>query len=502
MVLRINGKNRGKLRISVTAGSIIILLIYSSMFYFRFDLTDSKIYSLTKISRSIYREIPHPVSITYFKTEGIERIFPGVVDVEGLLDEFEKSSKGRITIRTMSIKLENGSEIPEDEGIIPQTVKIVKDNSEKTVKVYSSVRIQFLDRTKILNNVFSASNLEYRIVTAVRELVQNRRRTVGILVGDRSRSLADDYSILVETLSMDFDLIEIKRGDTANTSINILLVLGNRDLTEDDVGRIAGFIESGGNVLFAVDGVFVDLNDNLAAEPVKDNPLLDLLDEYGIRIKNTLVLDPFSRNFRIPRIFYGNIAWKTVGPYPEWIEIKKAAETGNPVVADFTGVDLLWASPVILKKEAAGNAEVLFYSSTMAWEMGPPFLTDPYKVNEYGSGKKLYKSAIPLGISVVRGSSRMIIVGDSDFLSDLLSYSDSLYNMRFLLNSVDWLSQNEDFMAIRTRMERNLSLDALPDDRKQAVYRSAQILNLFIIPVIIFIVMIIVIRGKKKRNES
>ncbi len=180
------------------------------------------------------------------------------------------------------------------------------------------------------------------------------------MIGDPVKdSCWENYTLLVNTLSSDFDVVNISPGTSIEEGLNVLMVLGNNDLGSGDRIRISDFVDRGGNVLFAVDGVYVDLGNNLKASALLRNDILNLLKEYGIHISNTLVLDPFSKNFRTPKVFYGNVVWQTIGPYPEWVSIRTPAESGNPVTAHFTGLDLLWASPLYIKSVSGVSTEVL-----------------------------------------------------------------------------------------------------------------------------------------------
>jgi len=44
---------------------------------------------------------------------------------------------------------------------------------------------------------------------------------------------------------------------------------------------------------------------------------------------------------------------------------------------------------------------------------------------------------------------RLVVVGDSDFVSE--QFSDKPENLAFAFNTVDWLSQDEELITIRTK---------------------------------------------------
>ena len=63
----------------------------------------------------------------------------------------------------------------------------------------------------------------------------------------------------------------------------------------------------------------------------------------------------------------------------------------------------------------------------------------------------------------------MVVIGDDDFLTDLMQFSDSLPNVFFVENAVLWLSGNADLLSIKTRAGTEGKLDRIQDP----VLRSA-----------------------------
>lgn len=470
---------------------VILLLVLSTKIFHRFDCTDGKLFTLTHVTKNLYKEIPQPLIINYYVTGNLETVIPDIEDIKNMLHELSLTSHGKIRVNISEPKVPEEIKELEKVGIVPVPFKTNSNGGEVTLKIYSGIKIQFLNRIKVIPELFSSKNLEYEIVSKIREIIQNRRRVIGILIGDSSKTWDTDYTLLNNYLSRDFDLKIFLPGTFEISAINVLIVIGNTQIDKYDIENIKNFIGSGGNVLFAVDGVKIDLGHNLKATPLNNNTLLNYLQSLGIEVTPGLVVDPFSRSYRIPKNIYGGIAWQTVGAYPLWIHVTKAASITSPVTAHFTRLDLLWASPLSLHSTVSTRPEVLIDSSTLAWLMKENFNTNPYNVSQYigGTGKKHQKFTLAAELS--RGSARIIVVGDSDFLSNLIQYSDSYYNLAFVLNCVDWLSQNDDFMSIRTRHDRDPFLNKVSENNKKTAWFSSEVINLFLIPLIILILAVI-----------
>jgi ABC-type uncharacterized transport system involved in gliding motility auxiliary subunit len=222
--------------------------------------------------------------------------------------------------------------------------------------------------------------------------------------------------------------------------------------------------------------------------------------------------------------------WEVMEKYPYWITVSNQfVSKDNPITARFQGLDLLWASPLQIVERQGVEAEVLLQTTQEAWiQDQEPFETNPQQAAmlEYMPHEK--EGQFPLGVAlkgsfssyfadrevpqrageerdwgeVVQRSedTRLIVIGDSDFASELYQYSGGSYNLDFLANTAEWLSNSEDLLEIKTRVARDMRLNKIQDP--EARLRAAmftQIFNLIVIPlgVIIFGVIRLIIRRRR-----
>jgi len=201
----------------------------------------------------------------------------------------------------------------------------------------------------------------------------------------------------------------------------------------------------------------------------------------------------------------------------------------NPITARFQGLDLLWASPLEIVERPGVEAEKLLQTTPEAWiQDQEPFETNPQraamleympheKEGQYTLGVTLRGSfssyfadrEIPQRVGEERDWSevierseetRLIVIGDADFASELYQYSGGSYNLEFLANSAEWLSNSEDLLEIKTRVARDMRLNKIQDP--EARLRAAmftQMFNLIVVPlgVIIFGVLRFIMRRRK-----
>jgi ABC-type uncharacterized transport system involved in gliding motility auxiliary subunit len=285
--------------------------------------------------------------------------------------------------------------------------------------------------------------------------------------------------------------------------VDVLLVLGGTGLAAPDLAPVDRYLMDGGKVIFAVKGLRVETTSFLGAEPAGASALIDMLESYGVRVRREMVLDTASRDYRLPQQdASGHISWETLGKYPPWVSVRTPdVSPDNPITASFPGLDLLWPSPLEPLDVGGVRAEPLARTTRSAWVLREPFLIDPFRVSRSGAGQPDARNqrvlALALGGSFpsrfpaasLRARSlptRMVVIGDDDFASDLMQFSDSLYNVIFLENTVLWLSGNADLLSLKAKVPSDSRLDRIPDQAVRGRWMlAAEVINVFVVPLLV-----------------
>ena len=99
---------------------------------------------------------------------------------------------------------------------------------------------------------------------------------------------------------------------------------------------------------------------------------------------------------------------------------------------------------------------------------------------------------------------RIIVVGNAAFASDIVQYTQASYNMTFLSNCAEWLSQEDDLLAIKTRAQTDTRLDAIADPAaKAAAMRRSIAVNVAIVPLLVILVGVVrLLRRRRRRHEA
>jgi ABC-type uncharacterized transport system involved in gliding motility auxiliary subunit len=143
--------------------------------------------------------------------------------------------------------------------------------------------------------------------------------------------------------------------------------------------------------------------------------------------------------------------------------------------------------------------------------MGEPFVIDPFNVPQQ-AGPSDTKNRLPLVYSLTGNFPsafapatsepiRMIVIGDEDFLTDLMQFSDSLTNVFFVENAILWLSGNEDLLSLKTRAPTEGKLDRIEDPQTRgSLMLFSEVLNVAVIPVLVLLVGLL--RALRRRGNG
>jgi ABC-type uncharacterized transport system involved in gliding motility auxiliary subunit len=504
------GRRRTTILLALTALLFIAALLAVGRFAFRLDLSADHSQSLSKVARGLGAEIPEHVHITYYISPTLSARHPGPKSVEDLLREFEASSRGKIDVSVEDPSSKTGA--VEALGVQGKQMQIVEKNEQRIAVVYSGLVVQYLERSEVIPFVIDGSTLEYDLVKAIRRAVNTSPQKVAILVGDADKSMSNDYKTLGDELRKSgWEVSEINRGDKVPPETKVLLVLGNADLDDYDVYRVDEYLARGGAAFIAAKGVAVEARQDLTAGPLKNDALLRALSSWGVEVGKSLVLDASSLTVPFQEAGpYGGSLIRYV-QYPHWIITRpENAAQDNPVTAKLAGLDLYWPSPLTLVDRQGVKEATLVKTTAKAWLQTGHFAVRPEesagfraesdkttgqytlavtlsgafpsayagaKTPERAGAAKLDPLASPAA------PSKLLVVGSSDFATDLMTMTSSQFNASFISAAIDWLATGDELASIRTRGARDPRLSKIQDPgARSSAILFAYAVNLLIVP--------------------
>jgi gliding-associated putative ABC transporter substrate-binding component GldG len=517
------GVNKTKKQTTTLSVLIIIIiamtLLVSRRLWFRLDLTRGKTYTISAVSRGLHNEIPDQIRLTYYLSDKLKSIHPLPGEIEDLLREYAGFSRGKIQLTVRDPAKANVTEQIEQLGIVPQEIRTVEQDQASITMVYSGVIIEYLDQIDVLPWVFSLETIEYDLTSRIRALVRGSARLLGVIVGDGPQQWNENYRQLQSAyMQAGYQLRLIAAGEEIGDAIPALLVLGGSEtLDEAALYQIDRYIQNGGKVFFSIKGIYIDTEGgSLEARLLADLGLLDMLSTYGAVVLPEIVMDRSSLIMQYQTRAPNGAAMTRITRNPQWIRVlSESRNPAHPVSANFGGLDMYWASPILLTAPDGVEADYLFTSTAEAWSMREPFYTNPevpYLFQRDAmetTGEKILGVSLsgifpswfngkPLpqpedgtelpAMPAQAKPARLIVVGETDFITAFMGVSNGQRNLNFMIQAADWLCNDDDIIQIRSRSSQSGRLDKIIDDGKRAAaMRLAQIVNVFVVPALVIV---------------
>lgn len=477
---------------------LLLAALTSSVYFWRCDLTGTGQFTISGTTRSILSELTDTMYLTYYRSERLKPYLPAVGEIEDLLLEYQAQSNGKVRVQVLDPQSAGQLQDMERLGIQGNPLQVIEENQQSVAVVYTGLLLQYLDRQAVVPLLEKSETLEFEVTSRILQLATNKTPTIAFLSGEKERSLQQGFTLLSRVLNEGARVISVELGQEWSPDWDVVVVLGQKDLTDADVFQLDQHLARGGRAFIGVEGLALNLNSFDPAQVVTDAsvfPLASRMSSWGLSVKPLMVADVFAKviQTQAPQGF-------TFKRYPLWFDIHpQAVNTQHPITNRFGNLALLWASPLEWTPRPGLEATRLFHSSDRAWGMASAWTIDPdqallrYQMESAGNTRAydlawavegLFPGAFeapPAGFSALpadqRQASRMVVVGDSDFASDFVRNVNALTNFDFLTAALAWLGQDDRLVEIKTRPLRDRSLTALSDPAA----RSAAALNLVLI---------------------
>lgn len=445
------GKRQAKYGISSSIAIILVLVILASINYIaqkhnvRQDLTKNQIYTLSDHTKKILESLTQDVTVTCFFQDNNE----SKLDVKTLLKEYEYISS------FFHVDFFDPVSRPD----LVEKFNVTRDGT---------IIFQMGDRRQ---ETFGTGEMD--LTSGLLKLIKDRKKSVlyfstghdelDITSYDQNFGLSH-FKEAVEREQFTLKEINLAAVPSIPEDAAALCIVGPKvPFLDVEIETMRKFADEGGNFYILLDSPMLEQN--------RIPDLAPLLDEYGIRADQSLVLDFESSVRGQPAMPYiGNIGWhqitkdfklgivmvgaRSLSPLkqiPPNVGIEKLGQT----LAQETSwgeTDMSQAPPVFNKgKDIEGPVIV-----AVAIERKTP-LTSTDTVPESSESDPSSEEKKSDEKDIV---SRMVLIGDSDIVTNTIFYE--LGNSDFLLNSINWLCQEEDLISIRPKTPDVVKLEMTP----------------------------------------
>ena len=437
----------------------------------RLDLTESKLFTLDDATVELLRELDDVVTIRLFVSEDPPvQVALTQRDVEDLLEDIVNVSNGNVRlVKYLADKDEESAELAR-QSFVPPINFSEQTGGEFKVKVgYLGMGMTYANRQENVPFVETTDGLEYRLMANIRRMSQKRPSTISFMHGHGEwtrdadlQSFRDQLERHHLVLELDADRDEGLIGATSDsfTGTDVLVVPGSREEVPPWVrASIDEYLAEGGKVLLLVDSLEVD--DRALRAKKANTGLSGWLAEYGVLVQDNVVFDTRSHETLLFNTQFGGVNL----PYPFWPRVR-TEEQG--ISGGVNSVVFPWTSSIEFG-EATGE--------TIETEIKPLVVTSEFAaidtdfrdltprsptLEEYAEGD-LGEHVLAVAVTGTRCSYykpqcqknpentfRMIVAADSMWLTERMVQGFPEHVV-LAVNWIDWLSQEDQLAAIRSK---------------------------------------------------
>ncbi len=390
-VFKITNRRDAIITLVLVACILVLLNIVSNYFYFRWDLTAEKRYSISAPSKALTKNLKDVVTIRVYLDGDLNAGFTRLREsTKNLLNEFRAYGGKNIEyefIDPMAIQnLEDRKALMTDliqRGLSPTnlTTKSKTDSKQQlifpgAIVTYAGreIPVQLLENQigfspqQVLNN--SEVLLEYKFSNAIKKLTQYRAPRVVFLTGHGELNKLDLASIQNTLLDLKYEVhdFDLSKNFFIPDRFDVAVIAKPQEaFTEKDKYEIDQYIMRGGKVLWLVDGTTAEL-DSLKQSPTgqfvqaKDLNLDDMLFKYGVRINGDVAQDINLCN-PIPLIVgqMGNAPQTEMFPWYYFPLL--VSDNHHAIVRNLDPVASFFASTIDTLKNLGVNKTVLLHTT-------------------------------------------------------------------------------------------------------------------------------------------
>ncbi len=488
---------------------------------FRIDLTAEKRYSLSETSKQILTNQNQALVVEVYLSgnlpSGMKEFRDAIIEKS---DDLNAYSPYRIMHETIDVyKISNNEERNRliemliDAGIQPVNFGHKTTEGLSTRQIYPGIIIRNKEQAvaiNLLNNnplLSSDENLrqsiellEYELVRGIRLLQQTDMPRVAFLNKPGNASLHETADFRY-TLSEYYEVVDRASHELLHDeSINTLIVAAPTEaFSEEEKLQIDQFIMRGGKVLWCIDPVQVSIDSLSAGHSTiafeKGLNLRDQLFRYGVRINSDLLQDAFCLEYPINTAPPNQQASFT--PAPFYYAPLALPNPNHSLSRNLNNVMLEFTSSLEPVGEE-NNSTTILATSPYGRSIQTPTEVSLLSATNPPDNRLFNQPNIPIGIllegefesafknrmtshmgieQIIESSpvSKMIVIADGDIIKNKVrtrggqtqisplgydQYSGRTFgNREFLMNSVNYLTDDIGIMEIRSRVVRLRLLD-------------------------------------------
>ncbi|HWN23866.1 MAG TPA: GldG family protein [Candidatus Sulfotelmatobacter sp.] len=441
---------------------IILILFLAAMVnsiafkhYQRWDFSRDQKYALSDKTKRFLRTIKSKMRIIVFFSSST----PITADVQNLLTEYQYAAKGKIDVEYIDPErnLSRAKELFDKYKVVSDESLLVIDyeGRSKTVKASEMAEVDQSGMAMGEGPRVTAFKGEQAITSAMLDLVEGRKNTLGYVLGHKEPPLSENSTIsvlktFIENENIKFQELNLFDVDAVPADLKTIMIIGPQyDFSDREMKLVRDFWDKQGRILILLD-------------PGPKTPKLNaFLNDLGVKIND-------DRLMAFLRTGIQEVALTR--------DVQAHFLGGSPITKRLADVHALFfggTSSLTLEPERVRAANIRIEPLIQA-DKGYFAETDYNTDNQakFQTDAKKTGASPTIGASVEKGgsadkrvqvnSSRLVVVSNATFVQDNAITQDQ-QALDFISGSVNWLLSQEQLIGIAPKIPRPLTFSLNED---------------------------------------
>ena len=467
--------------ILIIAAIVLVVNVVSRSLFFRLDLTDNKMYSLSESSKKVIEKLEDRLlAKVYFSSDLPGQVANSRRYLQDMLEEYAAYSKGDFHFEFIAPdKNEQAKEDARSYGIPPVQMQVVENDKLEIKNVYMGLVLLYEDKKELLPVIQTTDGLEYEITTAIKKITSSGMNRIAIAESDNA---SVETKKLTELLRQTYTVKAQNLDNPISVDTKVLLVNGFTDsLSLESLYNLDQYLMGGGKVMLSQARQTADLQQG-RAQDIQSN-IFDFLEHYGVRIGNDIITDKKCGQIQVQQQ-QGFFRMVNAIEYPVF-----------PVINQFNKEDLsvksLESARLFFPNEISSADSSINLTWLMKSSNNTGVITGPYyniypidnpmmkifpgkskvlaarlngHVNSYFANNVEFNTRE--GFLTQNAQAELVIIGDLEFFNDKRA-GGIPENSEFIQNSIDVLSGDSELVEIRSRGVSSRPLETITDGKRQ-----------------------------------
>lgn len=479
--------------------SVVFLLnVLSCLVFFRWDFTTSKRYSLGKVSKNIIRENNEPVVVDFYVTKDLPQNIKKLAnEFYSLLKEYRSLSNTDFIINTIH------PDTPEKElkatqaGIDVFFQEFRDKDLEKIQRIFIGAVFHIGDKQAVIPRINFDTPIEYRITSLFKQMTDTLKPTVGFIRGHREATFTHMPQFIGELSHLtEIQFVDLNQEPEHNR-YNVMCIIDPKDnFSAYELEQLEKYLEKGGRLFIALNHAIGQLGDRNSGF-INPTGIEDLLERKGLKIKYDFVVDNNCGTIAINQQ-YGFINFQSNISFPYVPVITNFSD--HTITQGLKSMLLPFASSIEqVKTSSAYIFTSLAQTSSISGIQQAPVFFDFQKQWTQSDFNRPHNTVAAL-LTNEDNNSSIVTITDADFISESIVSSSSTDNIKFAVNSIEWLADNSGLIQLRNKFTTFSFLEPINDHTKEFL----KYLN-FLLPILLVICGALVhyrIQQRKRINRS